>query len=88
MTHLRGGTMKADFRLDGGDFCSTTCTVEPLSEKGKVLFAEIFGQGAVSATLRKSAVLTSPGSPAQGLIVEAELTPTRRRSGLVIEKGA
>jgi hypothetical protein len=47
-------TMKADFRLDGGDFCSTTCTVEPLSEKGKTLFAEMFGQGVVSATLRKS----------------------------------
>lgn len=49
--------MQADIRLDGGDFTSTKCTVEALSEKGKVLFAEVFGEGAVSAEMMKSSGL-------------------------------
>ena len=43
-----------DIALDGGDFNSTTATVEPLTDAGREFFARHFGSFAVSATLRKS----------------------------------
>ena len=47
-------SQSADFNFDFGSFSTTTANVEAVSEKGKVMFAEMFGQGAVSAVLPKS----------------------------------
>ena len=47
-------TRKADISLDGGDFNSTTATVAPVSDAGRVFFQTHFGDCAASAVQRKS----------------------------------
>ena len=43
-----------DLHVTPFTFQSTEVTVEPVSEKGKTFFAEMFGKGAVSVNMRKS----------------------------------
>jgi len=44
----------SDFRVSFGSFDSTEITVEALSQAGRLLFGQLFGAGAVSATMPKS----------------------------------
>lgn len=43
-----------DFTFTFGDFNTTTISVEAVSEAGKSLLSQMFGQGAVSIELPKS----------------------------------
>lgn len=43
-----------DFHFNFGDFGATVILVEALSEAGKALFGQMFGEGAVSVALPKS----------------------------------
>ena len=45
---------KADIFVDFGSFSDTTMRVEPLSQKGREWFCKSFGDGAVSANVKKS----------------------------------
>lgn len=45
---------QSDFHFIFGDFGATVIIVEALSEAGKSLFGQMFGDGAVSVTLPKS----------------------------------
>jgi hypothetical protein len=45
-----------DFVFEG-DFSATEVLVTPTSDAGRAVFAEMFGAGAVSATLLKSAAM-------------------------------
>ena len=44
----------ADIRVKPFTFADTEVTIESVSDKGRELFASMFGAGAVSATVRKS----------------------------------
>jgi len=46
-----------DFRMDAGDFSSTTAHVEPVSDAGRKLFAELFGAACSSVEMLKSGAL-------------------------------
>ena len=48
---------EADIRILPFNFASTEITVEAASEKGRSLFASLFGSGAVSVNLPKSKAL-------------------------------
>ena len=59
----------ADLRFSSESFASTEVTVEPVTEAGRVLFAEFFGS-ACSVTLRKSGGLElSEVAAERGLVV-------------------
>ena len=47
-------TSSPDFRVDGGDFSSTSATVSAISEAGRNLLSEMFGNGAESVTMPKT----------------------------------
>jgi len=44
----------SEFKITCQDFASTEATIAAQTELGKSLFAQIFGQGAVSVSLPKS----------------------------------
>ena len=60
----------ADLRFSSESFASTEVTVEPVTEAGERMFAEFFGAGACSVTLRKSGGLElSEVAAERGLVV-------------------
>lgn len=48
-------SQEADVRVLHFDFAATEITVEAVSEKGRGFFASMFGTGAVSVNMKKSA---------------------------------
>ena len=52
---VRQPSQEADIRVLPFDFAATEITVEAASEKGRGFFASMFGAGAVSVNMKKSA---------------------------------
>jgi hypothetical protein len=52
---VRQPSQEADIRVLPFDFAATEITVEATSEKGRGFFASMFGTGAVSVNMKKSA---------------------------------
>ena len=52
---VRQPSQEADIRVLPFDFAATEITVEAASEKGRGFFASMFGTGAVSVNMKKSA---------------------------------
>jgi len=63
-------SQEADVRVLPFDFAATEITVEAASEKGRGFFASMFGAGAVSVNMKKSAAFDfEKFAEAKGIVI-------------------